>query len=132
MKPFPAILSASVRILLLSSGLWIGGCRDNPRQAHSGDSAANTASVSQETGEGTASPKDSPSTDGQLTELRREIQARRQNVEDIEAFVQMERAKLEEDPDYDQSFMLDALEEQQELREAIESGENRVEELSAK
>ena len=34
-----------------------------------------------------------------------------QNIEDIEAFVVMERAKLEDDPDYDQSFLLEALDE---------------------
>jgi hypothetical protein len=42
----------------------------------------------------------------------------------------MERAKLEENPDYEQSFMLEALEEQKGIREKVESGEERLREFS--
>jgi hypothetical protein len=42
----------------------------------------------------------------------------------------MERAKVENDPDYETSFLEEALAEQQEIREAVESGEKRLQELT--
>ena len=68
--------------------------------------------------------------DERITALQNEIEEGRQKIENIEAFVQMERAKLEENPDYEQSFMLEALEEQKGIREKVESGEERLEEFS--
>lgn len=65
-----------------------------------------------------------------MNELEREIEAGRQNIENFEAFVEMERAKLEENPEYDPSFLEEALHEQQEVREAVESGEKRLKELT--
>jgi len=41
----------------------------------------------------------------------------------------MERAKLEENPDYDQSFLMQTLAEQQEIKYAIESGLKRLEQM---
>jgi len=76
------------------------------------------------------STEDAPATDEQITELRREIESGRQNIEDLEAFAQMERTKLENDPDYDPSFLQEALQEQEHLRETIESGESRLQELT--
>ncbi len=72
------------------------------------------------------------SPDERITTLRREIHEGRQHIEDIEAFVQMERAKLEDNPDYEQSFMLEALEEQKGIREKVESGEERLREFGNK
>jgi len=68
--------------------------------------------------------------DERINELRREIEAGRQNIENFEAFVEMERAKLEENPEYDPSFLEEALHEQQAVREAVESGEKRLKELT--
>ena len=71
-----------------------------------------------------------PPAEEEIAELRREIDAGKQAVEDIEAFVQMERAKLDEDPEYDKAFMLEALHEQEQLKEVIETGEARLEGLT--
>lgn len=65
----------------------------------------------------------------QKIELQREIEQGRQNIHDIEAFVEMERAKLKENPDYDRSFLDEALQEQKGIRETIESNERRLQEL---
>jgi hypothetical protein len=119
MKPFSRFLPVSARMLLLSSGLCICACRENPRQADAVDAEAKPAVTQQE------EPPDE-----RITELQREIESGRQNIENIEAFVEMERAKLEENPEYDPSFLEQALYEQQEVREAVESGEKRLKELT--
>lgn len=106
-------------MLLLSSGLCICACRENPRQADAVDSKAKTTVTQQE------GPPDE-----RINELQREIEAGRQNIENFEAFAEMERAKLEENPEYDPSFLQEALHEQQEIREAVESGEKRLKELT--
>jgi vacuolar-type H+-ATPase subunit I/STV1 len=119
MKPFSPFLPVSARMLLLSSGFWLCACRENPRQADAVDSEAKP----------TVTPQEEPP-DERINELQREIEAGRQNIENIEAFVEMERAKLEKNPDYDPSFLEQALHEQQEVREAVESGEKRLKELT--
>ena len=119
MKPFSTFLPVSARMLLLSSGFWLCACREDPRQADAVDSeAAPTVTQQQE-----------PSED-RINELQREIESGRQNIENFEAFVEMERAKLEENPEYDASFLEEALHDQQEVREAVESGEKRLKELT--
>ena len=123
MKPFPRLLSVTVRTLLLSSGFWIAACGEDPRQSESAPAEAEAKAA--------VEPREEAEmTEEQVTELRREIESKRQNIDDLEAFVQMERAKVEDDPDYDQSFLLDALEEQREIKEDIESGEKRLQELT--
>lgn len=122
MKPFFNFLSVSARMLLLLSGFWICcGCRENSRQAETVDSKANPTVTQQE-----------ELIDERIPALQREIEEGRQNIENIEAFVEMERAKLEENPDYDSSFLEEALHEQQEIREAVESGEKSLRELTPK
>jgi len=69
-------------------------------------------------------------TDERITVIKREIEAGRQNINDIEAFAEMERAKLKENPEYDSSFLEQALQEQQQIRESIEEGEKSLKELS--
>ncbi|MFN7462016.1 MAG: hypothetical protein ACK5RZ_12140 [Akkermansiaceae bacterium] len=69
-------------------------------------------------------------TDERITELKREIETGRQNIKDIEAFADMERAKLKENPEYDSSFLEQALQEQQQIRETIEEGEKSLKELN--
>jgi vacuolar-type H+-ATPase subunit I/STV1 len=119
MKPFSIFLAVSARMLLLSPGLCICACRENPRQAVAVDSEAKPTVTQQE------EPPDE-----RINELQREIEAGRQNIENIEAFAEMERAKLEENPEYDPSFLQEALHEQQEIRKAVESGEKRLKELT--
>lgn len=129
MKSFSLLSCLSARLLLLSSVFWIGACGENSRQAKSADAteAGRDASAVKEEGEAGGSPN----SDGQIAELRREIESGRQNIQNLDAFVQMERAKVENDPDYDPSFLLDALNEQQQIREDVELGEKRLQELSS-
>jgi hypothetical protein len=127
----------AVRVLLVSAGVLFVGCRESARDADKGDSGfvdpapqGSTSSPAPAPGNEEASTEIQPSTEEEIAELRREIDSGKQGIEDIEAFVQMERAKLDEDPEYDRSFMLDALDEQEQLKEAIETGEARLEELT--
>jgi hypothetical protein len=105
-------------MLLLLSCVWISACRENPRQADAVETEAKPTVTQQE-----QAPNES------VTALQREIEEGRQNIENIEAFVEMERAKLEDDPDYEQAFMLEALEEQEAAREKVEADERRLKEL---
>ena len=118
MKPFFNYLRVSARILLLSAGLWIGACRENPGQAETMDIEGYPTVTRQ-----------GKLPDERIKKLQHEIEAGRQNINDIEAFVEMERAKLKENPDYDSSFLEEALVELQEIREAVEFGEKSLKEL---
>ena len=119
MKTLFHFLPLSARLLLLSSGFWICACRDNPRPADKLESEA-IPEVSQQ----------EEATDERITALKREIETGRQSIKDIEAFADMERAKLKDNPEYDSSFLEQAVQEQQEIREAIEEGEKSLKELS--
>jgi DNA-directed RNA polymerase specialized sigma24 family protein len=119
MNPLSTIFPVSARVLLLLSCLWISACRENSRQADAVDTEAKPTVTEQEEGR----------PDESITALQREIEEGRQNIENIEAFVEMERAKLEENPDYEQAFMLEALEEQEAARKKVEADERRLREL---
>lgn len=108
------------RVFLVSSAILFAGCREQ-------DSTSSPEAVA---GDESASTETQASAGEEIAELRREIDADKQGIGDIDAFVQMERAKLEEDPEYDKSFMLEALDEQEQLKEAIKTGEARLEELT--
>jgi len=110
----------AVRVLLLSVGVLSAGCGERESPSSPEMAADNKVSPA----------KIQPPADEEIAELRREIDAGKQAVEDIEAFVQMERAKLDEDPEYDKAFMLEALHEQEQLKEVIETGEARLEGLT--
>ena len=109
-----------------SRSVCTGGNSINAAATTAGQAAADEESAPAPPGAGevTASPGE------EVSELRREIQSRKQTVEDLQAAVDMERAKLEEDPDYDQSFLLEVQDEQEQLRSAIETDEARLEELT--
>jgi vacuolar-type H+-ATPase subunit I/STV1 len=119
MRPLFHFFPMFARLLLLSLGFWICACRDNPPQTDKVESEAIPTVTQQE-----------ETTDERITELKREIETGRQNINDIEAFAEMERAKLKENPDYDSSFLEQALQEQQQIRETIEEGEKSLKELS--
>ena len=134
----PQFLSVFARILLLSFGFFIGACRENPREAEPVDPDTRATLEQQQAppAQDTNTPgkvdssEASASPDEQITELRRTIESGRETIESLEAFVQMERAKVENDPGYETSFLEEALAEQQEIREAVESGEKRLQELT--
>ncbi len=54
-----------------------------------------------------------------MERLRDEIESDQQTIEDLQAFVEMEQAKLEENPEYNQEFLIDARNEQQQAKESI-------------
>ena len=66
-----------------------------------------------------------------IEELESEIENSTQIISDMEAFIQMERTKIEDDPEYDQSFMEEALTGQDEQRELIEQARKQIEELKS-
>ena len=117
MKPSFNFLPVFACVLL--AGLWLGACRENPRQADTVESEASPILTQKD-----------ESSDERITAIQREIEAGKQNIQDIEAFVEMERAKLKENPDYDSSFLEEALHEQQEIRKSVESGEKSLKELA--
>lgn len=136
MKSIPAPSSLALWLLLLTSGLWLSACREIPDEtealasetpasaATEGRAAAEDDSAPVGSSEVTASPSE------EVSELRREIQSQKQTVEDLQAAVDMEHAKLEENPDYDQSFLLEVQDEQEQLRSTIETDEARLQELT--
>ena len=119
MNSLSTFLPVSARMLLLLSCLWISACREKAAQPEQVESEAAPTVI-----------PELKFSDEQITALQGEIAEGRQNIENIEAFVQMEREKLEEDPDYEQSFMLEALEEQQAIREMVESVEKSLQDIA--
>lgn len=120
MRPSHARISVAASCLVALFVISASACRESPPEADA--EPAEAAAV--------PSPVEPSPPDEKITELRREIEAQRQSVDDLQAAVDMEHAKLDEDPEYDQSFLLDVLEEQDELREEIKEGEARLKELT--
>lgn len=138
MTSVPQNISVFARVLPLSLVFFIGACRENPREIESAESDTHVTAEQREAspvqeadtpGEVNSSEA-SPSPDEQITALQRTIESGRETIDSLEAFVQMERAKVENDPDYETSFLEEALAEQREMREAVESGEKRLQELT--
>ena len=119
-------------VLALSLSIWLGACRESPGQGDTDQPQSPAAASAEEPS--TAAEEPAPEDPGVLQEqisgIQREIDSRKRTIEDLQAAVEMEQAKLQENPDYDQSFLLGVMEEQQELREAIEADETRLEELT--
>jgi hypothetical protein len=67
-----------------------------------------------------------------ISKLERQIDEKNQTIEDLEAFVEMERAKLEENPDYEQSFLIEALDEQRTIRDSIGTDQAKLKEDTKK
>jgi hypothetical protein len=133
-KSLFAHLPIAVRMIPLSLGALLVSCGERPGGAQEDDDsdATTPARVLRETSSAPeeADPSEDPtSSDEQMTELRSKIDSQRQTVDDLQAAVEMERAKLKENPDYDQSFLMDTLDEQQGIKDAIESGEKRLEQM---
>ncbi len=118
-------------LLLLSASLALSSCRDGvvEEEGKGTDSQASHA-VGETAPEKAEVVAHTASSEEEILALRREIDAREQTIEDLQAAVDMERAKIEENPDYDPSFLLGVEEEQQELREAIKADEAKLEALS--
>jgi GTPase Era involved in 16S rRNA processing len=69
-------------------------------------------------------------TSEEVERLRGEIESGQQTVEDLQAFLEMEEAKLEENPEYTQEFLLEALHEQQQAKESIQENRELLKELA--
>ena len=65
----------------------------------------------------------------EIEALQLEIERSEHAIGDLEAAVVMERAKVADDPDYDQSFLNETLAEQEGKRAEIEEARKRIEEL---
>ena len=76
-----------------------------------------------------ASPDDTGN-QAEIDRLESEIENSTNLISDMEAFIMMERAKIDDDPDYDQSFMEEALADQNEQREIIKQARKQLEELT--
>ena len=64
--------------------------------------------------------------EAKIEELEREIESSAQIIDDLEAAVHMERTKLEDDPDYDQSFLNEILADQDREREEIKKAKEEL------
>ena len=118
MKAVSSFLPVFAGMLLLL-GFCMGGCRGKNRLVESVDSEVSSTAIQREV----LSPEE-------IKKLESEIASGRQNIENIEAFVQMEREKVKEDSNYDTSLLQEALNEQQGIKEAVESGEKRLKEIA--
>lgn len=65
-----------------------------------------------------------------IGELEREIESSKQIIDDLGAAVVMERAKLEDDPNYDQSFLEEILSDQDRERQDIEKAQKDLDALT--
>ena len=75
------------------------------------------------------SPEELAAEEAKIEELEREIENSTNLISDMEAFILMERAKIEDNPDYDQSFMEEALTDQNEERKKVEAAQKALNEL---
>jgi len=117
MKSLFAHLSIAVRMIPLSLGASLVSCGEGPERAQENDDsdAAVPARVQRETSPTPeeADPSEDPTfSNERITELRNKIDSQRQTVENLQAAVDMERAKLKESPGYNQAFLVDTLDEQ--------------------
>ena len=104
----------------------LSSCRDRSSETEPGASKTSEAS---DNSSSNIEKVEEPSPNEEINKLQDDIESQQQSIEDLDAFVQMERAKLKENPDYDQSFMMEALEDQQKLRDSIKSSEARLKKL---
>lgn len=118
MTPLPRILPLISLILL--------GCDQAKEKAN--PAAAPQPSVDSSS-EALAKEEEIAATAAKIEELERRIENSTNLISDMEAFVLMERAKLEDDPDYNRSFMEEALADQEEQRELIKRAREELEAL---
>ena len=67
--------------------------------------------------------------EAKIEELEREIESSEQIISDLEAAVQMEKTKLEDDPNYDQSFLNEIFADQDLEREDIRKAREELDAL---
>lgn len=110
-------MKTTLHLAALFIGLSMLACRDDPPAETTAEPTSAEASPAASTPE--------------LEALLGEIERREQSIGDLEAVVVMERAKAEENPDYDQSFLNESLHEQENERVEIERARKRIEELGS-
>ena len=67
--------------------------------------------------------------EARIEELEREIESSMQIIDDLQAAVVMEQAKLQDDPNYDQSFLQETLSDQDRERADIKRAEDELKKL---
>ena len=107
-------------IVLISLSLC--ACRKVASDSPSHEGAASTQ-------QSAAKPEIEDALKLQIEELEAKIENSKNLISDMEAFILMERAKIEDNPDYDQSFMEEALNDQDEQREIIGEALKQIEKL---
>ncbi len=107
-------------IVLISLSLC--ACRKVTNEGPSHEEAASTQ-------QSAAKPEIDDALKQQIEELEAKIENSKNLISDMEAFILMERAKIEDKPDYDQSFMEEALNDQDEQREIIGEALKQIEKL---
>ncbi|MFK7852223.1 MAG: hypothetical protein AB8D78_14700 [Akkermansiaceae bacterium] len=115
--------------------LLLVACRDNRQEEVVADpvTAPSEVAISTEPSvdqEDQSASQEKISAEQEVAELESKIQARKQTIDDLGSAVLMERAKLDENPDYDQSFLNEVLYEQDQERLEIEKARKRIEILS--
>ena len=112
-----------LRFILLSA-LLLSACSekaDNPKSQNSGAKHPDeTQSIGVEQHE---------ELNALIEKLEHEIESSMQIIDDLQAAVVMEEAKLQDDPNYDQSFLQETLADQEREREDINKAQKQLKNL---
>ena len=75
-------------------------------------------------------PQQTASRQQEIADLERSIQSSERIIEDLDAAVHMEEAKVDENPDYESPILYDVLQEQEQARLEIEKARKSIEALT--
>ena len=106
--------------------MFLNGCREQAKADKQKDVAEQAPASKNQTNQVKTEQKSVRKETDSAEQIKQQIEQKKQSIEDIEAFVQMERAKIEKNPDYDNSFLNEALDEQQEIRDSIKSKKEKL------
>lgn len=123
MKSFASLLSFGSIMLSLTL------CSCNEQKESITTSGETSVSTNQES-KVSSSDQDSADIEAKIAFLEKGIATRKQTIQDLEAAVLMEQAKVEDNPDYDTTFLLEIKQEQDTYRHEIEEAEKQLEALS--
>ncbi len=121
--------------LLPFSALLLCGC-DKPEEKQASGLSSDSSPEALAKGEALAKEEATPTVEevaakeARIDELERDIENSTNLISDMDAFILMERAKIEDNPDYDQSFMEEALADQDEQREIIKKAQEELQNLT--
>lgn len=117
MNPFANPLT----IVRLIACLSLVACREDPQKEGVSDPNATPPEL--------ITSAESATHQQEITDLQRNIQTHEQNIENLNALITMERAKVEDNPDYDSPILNEVLSEQEQELLKIEKAKSRLEVL---